>query len=79
MNRNNPIPFSFTRLEDVRPPAGNDPLSQEALEGVLWPRPIGPNGPEGGAVSFFRAQSLHALQHLLFAPDAMVEATHRVF
>ena len=79
MNRNNPIPFSFTRLEDVRPPAGNDPLSQEALEGVLWPSTDRSQWPRGRRRVFFRAQCLHALQHLLFAPDAMVEATHRVF
>ena len=46
-----PFPFSFTRLVDARPPAGVDPLSQGALEGLVR----GLSGPEGGPASVARA------------------------
>ena len=52
--------FSFVRPEDVRHPAGNDPLNQEALEGLPWPRPSGPNVPEAGP------EGLHAPEHMFF-------------
>ena len=63
-SRNSPtFPFSFTRLVDARPPAGNENLSQLALEGHVR----GLNGLEAGPASVARAGPVRT-RTLVFFP-----------